>query len=328
MLKSKMCRLTCARNSPFPSKGYALLAVMLTVTLILISLTEVLPGIYQEAQREREEDAIFRGEQYARAVYLFHRTVGRFPTSVNELLNTNGTRYIRQAYTDPLNPNGRWHFVHATAAGIIIDSQNQASYSVTLSGASPAAGSPAQPNGNAASPIGSSAQPGGNTSTFGSSSSASGTSSSFSATSQAGQESSSGEESGSTGKKKGPPKPPADCQGQEGEVSGSSTTAGEPTAEHVVQTGQLMGAFIVGVAVCGTQASIRVLDKKDHYYQWEFLGMNYVPYALPKVQAVQPSSSFPNSTPGQPQPMGTSPNAASPGTQGSSPTQTPNPTNF
>jgi hypothetical protein len=83
----------------------------------------------------------------------------------------------------------------------------------------------------------------------------------------------------------------------------------------------------VGVAPCNLHASIRVLDKKDHYYQWEFLGMNYVPYALPQVQVVKPSSSFPNSQPGQPQPMGSPTNSGSPGTQNNSPqpNQTQNP---
>lgn len=130
-----MSCITAPLNSRFPHRntnrrapaadGYALLALMIMVTVMLISLTAALPNIYQEGQREREEEAIFRGEQYARAIYLFHHAAGRYPTSVKELLNTNGVHYLRQAYRDPLSPNGRWRFIHATAGGIVIDSWNQ-----------------------------------------------------------------------------------------------------------------------------------------------------------------------------------------------------------
>jgi hypothetical protein len=294
--------------------GYALVALMIIVTVILISMTETLPGIYQEAQREREEAAIFRGEQYARAIYLFHRTVGRFPSSVKELLNTNGTRYLREAYTDPLSPNGRWHFLHATATGIIIDSQNQTTSPAGQAGAPSSPGAATQPNTNTSSSFGSPGQSNGNTSAFGSFSSQMNSSSSI-----FGSNNQTGEQSSTTGKKKGPPKPPADCLAQGSATTSSAAQTGESDAASPAQTGELLGAYIVGVAPCSTKESIRVLNKKDHYYQWEFLGINYLPYALPKVQSLQPSSSFQKSLPGQSQPMGSSPNSAFPGTQSNSP---------
>ncbi|MGH9327781.1 MAG: hypothetical protein ACRD2B_14020, partial [Terriglobia bacterium] len=108
-----------------PADGYALLVLMIMVAVMLISLTAALPSVYQQGQREREEETIFRGEQYARAIYLFHRALGRYPTSVKELLNTNGVHYLRKAYRDPLSPNGRWRFVHTNAAGILLDSWDQ-----------------------------------------------------------------------------------------------------------------------------------------------------------------------------------------------------------
>jgi type II secretory pathway pseudopilin PulG len=307
--------------------GYALVALMIIVTVMLISITEALPRIARAVQREREEEAIFRGEQYARAIYLFHRTLGRYPNSVKELLNTNATRFLRQAYTDPLSPNGRWHFLHASAAGVILDSQNQTVAPAAGPGApSSAFGQGTQGIGNTTSGLGASGQPASNNSLFGppsgmnTPSSGMNTSSGFGfGTSQAGESSST--ESSASGKKKGPPAPPADCKGSEGADSSSPA-----------QSGQLLGATIVGVAPCNNHASIRVLNKKDHYYQWEFLGMNYVPYALPKTQTLQPSSSFPNSQPGQAQPFGSpaqplgSPmNSAPPATQGISPQPDQNP---
>jgi type II secretory pathway pseudopilin PulG len=288
----------CSREE----RGYALVALMIMVTVILVSLTQALPDIYQNVEREREQEAIFRGEQYARAIYLFHRTLGRYPSSIKELLSTNGMRFLRQAYRDPLSSNGRWHFIHASASGIILDSQNQ-----TVSPASPPGGSPSGPAlpgqiNNGASTLGSSPQANGSGSTFGPSAQANSPLSGFGATTPGAQQS-----TANGTKKKGPPKLAADCKAPES--SDSSSPA---------QTGQLFGATIVGVAPCNLHASIRILNKKNHYYQWEFLGMNYVPYTIPQVQTLQPSSSSPNSPMGQPQPLGAPTNSGSPGAQNNS----------
>jgi hypothetical protein len=104
-------------------EGYALLIVMMMATILLVSLTAALPNIYVEGQREREDELIFRGEQYARAIVLFHKQFNRYPTSVKELLHTNEMSFLRRAYRDPLSKSGKWRFIHATATGVILDSK-------------------------------------------------------------------------------------------------------------------------------------------------------------------------------------------------------------
>lgn len=113
------------RGATAPAPGYALLVVMAVAVLLLVSLTAALPSIFQEAQREREQELIFRGIQYARAIALFHRQFQRFPTNVKELLQTNGMRFLRQAYPDPMDRKGKWRFIHANAAGGLLDSKIQ-----------------------------------------------------------------------------------------------------------------------------------------------------------------------------------------------------------
>ena len=94
------------RTSPANS-GMVLAIVMIVATLILVALTAVLPSVFQEGQREREKETIFRGYQYARAVALFHKQFNRYPVSVKELAQqTNGMRFLRQEYRDPLDPKG------------------------------------------------------------------------------------------------------------------------------------------------------------------------------------------------------------------------------
>jgi type II secretory pathway pseudopilin PulG len=103
--------------------GYALIVVMMATTLLLISLTAALPNLYTAGQREREAELIFRGNEYARAILLFRRQFRRYPTSVKELLETNGIHFLRREYKDPISRSGKWRFVHADASGTPIDSR-------------------------------------------------------------------------------------------------------------------------------------------------------------------------------------------------------------
>jgi type II secretory pathway pseudopilin PulG len=106
------------------SHGYALLLVMMTVTLLLVALTAALPSVYMEAQREREEELIFRGNEYSRAIALYHTRFNRYPATVDDLLKkTNGFRALRHAYKDPMTKSGKWRFIHVNAAGILVDSK-------------------------------------------------------------------------------------------------------------------------------------------------------------------------------------------------------------
>lgn len=102
--------------------GYALLIVMMLATVLLISLSAALPNIYTAGMREREEELVFRGNEYARAIARFRRQFRRYPTSVKELLQTNRIRFLRREYTDPMSREGKWRFIHADANGTILDS--------------------------------------------------------------------------------------------------------------------------------------------------------------------------------------------------------------
>src|ERR1700722_14640501 len=73
--------------------GFAIIVLMIAVSVILIGLLAALPSVYQQAKRDREEELIFRGNQYARAVYLFQKQFNRYPNSVKELLHTNNLSF-------------------------------------------------------------------------------------------------------------------------------------------------------------------------------------------------------------------------------------------
>jgi len=116
--------LICLSRSSSP--GFALLIMMVAAAVLLIGLTAVLPSIYQEGRREREAELIFRGTQYARAVALYHQKFQRYPTKVEDLTKlTNGMRFLRKEYTEPMTPGGKWRFIHVNAQGVLLDSKTQ-----------------------------------------------------------------------------------------------------------------------------------------------------------------------------------------------------------
>ena len=102
--------------------GYVLLVLLLFSTLLFISLGAAIPNTLRMGQREREEELLFRGRQYMRAIDLYFRQFGRYPATVDELLKTDNMRFLRRAYKDPMTRKGKWRFIHADASGRVVDS--------------------------------------------------------------------------------------------------------------------------------------------------------------------------------------------------------------
>src|SRR5579864_1305398 len=106
------------------ARGFALLFVLFIVAAVLIGASIVVLRVKTEGRREKEAAMIWRGEQYERAIGLYYRKFGRFPTSIDNILQaTNGVRYLREAYKDPMNTqDGSWRFIYVTPAGQLIGS--------------------------------------------------------------------------------------------------------------------------------------------------------------------------------------------------------------
>jgi len=76
----------------------AALLVSLAVMLVLMSVA--LPVWRHSAQREKEAELVFRGEQYARAVALYRVKNGNnFPPSIDVLVQG---KFLRKKYLDPV----------------------------------------------------------------------------------------------------------------------------------------------------------------------------------------------------------------------------------
>ena len=107
--------------------GYALLVVILLAALVLIALSAVVPQVLTQGQREKEEELIFRGEQYRRAIGVFYKKFGRYPNSVEELLRTNERSFLRREYRDPMSLDGKWRFIRVGPNGEFIGAHGRRS---------------------------------------------------------------------------------------------------------------------------------------------------------------------------------------------------------
>ncbi len=87
--------------------GYLLLAILLMMALMIIAATIVAPRVVQQIKRDREEEMIHRGTEYARAIKKFYKKNGRYPSNLDDL-DKGQVRYLRKRFKDPLTKDGKW----------------------------------------------------------------------------------------------------------------------------------------------------------------------------------------------------------------------------
>jgi len=93
------------RNRPTDA-GFSLAALIFFLTAASIFIAAAVPSYQMQAKRQTEEELIFRGEEYARAIQKYQRKFGVYPSSIDQLVSTNGLRFLRRAYQDPVTGKG------------------------------------------------------------------------------------------------------------------------------------------------------------------------------------------------------------------------------
>jgi type II secretory pathway pseudopilin PulG len=259
--------------------GYLLLAIMLMMAFMVISFAYVVgPAVVQQMKRDREEEMIHRGTEYARAIKKFYKKNGRYPASLDDL-DKGQIRYLRKRYTDPLSKDGKWKLLRygdiqallsTTGPGVPAGALGQQGGALTPGGAV-VPGAPPAGGGNSTFGFGSqqtspqpiqqqqqfqgpgavvgfpsnsdqgSNQEGVPTNSFGGSTSPGGT----------GQQGSSGSDqtSASTG------------------IAAAGATGLNTSANAQV----IGGGAIVGVASKSKEKTIRIYNKKKTYDEWQFI---------------------------------------------------------
>lgn len=268
--------------------GYLLLAIMLMMALIIIAATVTAPRYVQQIKRDREEEMIHRGAQYARAIKKFYKKNGRYPASLDDL-DKGQVKYLRQRYKDPLTKDGKWKLLNYADIQSVLNTGapgTPAAAMGTLGGATPGLTSGAsgssfggssfggssfgsnnfgssttqqqqQQTGPITTGFSSNSDQGGNaegvpSNNVGSTSSTAGSNTGFSLDIGNGQSNNSNSGTGQAGGATG---------NQPGGTTGSSSGNGQSFG----------GGAIVGVASLSKDPTIRIYNKKKTYDQWQFI---------------------------------------------------------
>jgi type II secretory pathway pseudopilin PulG len=124
-----MKRHQIAPGRPRSDSGYTLVALLVVMSLMALFALAAAPQVRQQAQREREKEAIFRGDQVADAIRSYYRFrgaqgVNSLPTSMDQLLEgiPRGTKKLQilrsEAARDPLSSTGEWRLIGTTSADL------------------------------------------------------------------------------------------------------------------------------------------------------------------------------------------------------------------
>ncbi|MEP6924955.1 MAG: hypothetical protein ABI954_10865 [Pyrinomonadaceae bacterium] len=110
------------QNPKYDEAGAALIGLMALMAIIALLLLAVAPSIQQQIQRERELEAIRRGDEIAEAIRIYAQVKGVLPKTMDELLEgvsvngrTKKLMILREsAAKDPLSSTGEWKLIQAS----------------------------------------------------------------------------------------------------------------------------------------------------------------------------------------------------------------------
>jgi type II secretory pathway pseudopilin PulG len=92
--------------------GFTLVGVVVAIAILTILLAAVGPSIATILERDREQELVFRGKQYARAILAFQKRYGRYPNDLEEMFK-NRPRTIRRLWKDPMCNCDDWKVIIA-----------------------------------------------------------------------------------------------------------------------------------------------------------------------------------------------------------------------
>ncbi|MGH8742001.1 MAG: type II secretion system protein [Burkholderiales bacterium] len=110
-------------NATRDQRGFtyvAVLAVVATMGGVLAAFGEIAS---HAAQRERERELLFVGQEFRKAIAAYHRKDQRYPQALDQLLEDRRypmpVRHLRRIYRDPITGSLDWGMVEAPEGGIM-----------------------------------------------------------------------------------------------------------------------------------------------------------------------------------------------------------------
>jgi hypothetical protein len=121
--RTAQARGMAARRSS--EAGYAYILALGIIMATIIASQVVLENLVTQGRRQREEETIWRGKQWARAIRLYYHKTGHYPQSIDDLqTGVPDVHFLRAAAVkDPMEPDdGSWRLIYVNSQGQIIGS--------------------------------------------------------------------------------------------------------------------------------------------------------------------------------------------------------------
>jgi type II secretory pathway pseudopilin PulG len=103
--------------------GFTYLGMLALLMVMLLWSGAAMQVSQTMLRRDKEAELIFIGNQYRLAIVSFYLSMGRFPASLDELLNSTPAadkprRFLRRIYRDPITGKSEWGYVKNPSGGI------------------------------------------------------------------------------------------------------------------------------------------------------------------------------------------------------------------
>src|ERR1700722_8914566 len=119
------CGGATLRPKTSPEAGYAYLMALFMVLVVIVGTSAAVENVLTTGRRQRDDEVIWRGNQYVRAIRLFYKKTGHYPQNLEDLEKGQPQLHFLRyaAYRDPLNKDdGSWRLICVNGAGQIIGS--------------------------------------------------------------------------------------------------------------------------------------------------------------------------------------------------------------
>jgi type II secretory pathway pseudopilin PulG len=87
--------------------GYTLAMFVMVIAIMAIMMAAAVEIVSFQAQREKEAELIFRGQQYVEGIRLYRQKYGRYPMRMQELWEAD-PKVLRKKWTDPITGSENW----------------------------------------------------------------------------------------------------------------------------------------------------------------------------------------------------------------------------
>ena len=105
------------------NRGFTYVGFLIFVALAGAGLAAYGEIASHAAQREKEAELLFRGNQYREGIASYYKKEQRYPQSLGELLEDKRypmpVRHLRRQYVDPMTGEANWGLVEAPGGGVM-----------------------------------------------------------------------------------------------------------------------------------------------------------------------------------------------------------------